>query len=179
MKIRYLILSLILILFTLSNKSYAQDKHNEDNHIVKYHNACTLFLGTTIIRPSGFNLPTVGIEYIREINEHLGIGVMSEIELGSHIIQVDDLDGATREVERHSAALVIPTVFFRLYKGLIISSGYGVEFEKNENLALFKLSLEYKLYLKNDRFMILPTISWDHTSRYNGYVYGVNFGYLF
>lgn len=179
-------LVLLTMAMVISHSSAAQFEHNavpdgrqEESHKVKYHNAVAFFFGNTIIKPSGFNLPTVGIEYIREINHFLGVGIMAEVEHGSHIIQVNEHDGTTTEVDRDQAILVIPAVFARVYKGLIVSAGYGVEFEAKENLALFKLSLEYKLYMSNERFIVLPTVSWDHTHRFNGFVYGVNFGYVF
>jgi hypothetical protein len=179
MKFINLTFTLVLLYCCSSFTALAQYEHNEETHVVKYHNAVALFVGNTIIRPSGFNSPTIGLEYIREINDHLGIGIMSELEIGSHIIQIDEHNGTETEVERNSAALIIPSIFLRVYKGLIFTAGYGVELEKNENLALFKVSIEYKLYLQNDRFLVLPTISWDHTNKFDGIIYGVNFGYVF
>lgn len=175
----YRLLLLIAVLTLLSKPLFAQFEHNEESHKVVYHNAIALFYGNTIIKPSGFNLPTIGVEYIREINHFLGAGFMAEVEIGSHIVQVDEHNGDKTNVDRTGAILMIPALFARVYKGLIVSVGYGVEFEKNENLGLFKVSLEYKLYMKNERFLVLPTVSWDHTRRFNGFVYGVNFGYVF
>lgn len=179
MKFNNLTLIIIILFSAFGFNAKAQYEHNEDSHVIKHHNAVAIFVGNTMIRPSGFNLPTIGLEYIREINDHLGIGIMSEVELGSHIIQIDEHNGTKTEVERHSAALIIPSVFLRVYKGLIVTVGYGVELEKNENLGLSKVSLEYKLYMNNNRFLVLPTVSWDHTSKFNGIIYGVNFGYVF
>lgn len=172
-------LTAIALLALLINPAFAQFEHNEESHKVKYHNAIALFMGNTIIKPSGFNLPTFGVEYIREINHFLGVGFMAEFEVGSHIVQVNEHNGDVTNVDRSGAVLIIPAIFSRVYKGLIVSVGYGVEFEQSENLGLFKVSLEYKLYMKNERFIVLPTVSWDHTNRFNGFVYGVNFGYVF
>jgi len=172
-------LNLVVIFVLLSSPVFAQFEHNEETHKVKYHNAAAIFIGNTIIRPSGFNLPTIGFEYLREVNHFLGIGIMAEVEIGSHIFEINEQSGTMTEVERNGAILLIPTVFARVYKGLIFSFGYGVEFEKDENLGLLKFSMEYKLHMKNERFVVLPTVSWDHTHRFDGLVYGVNFGYIF
>lgn len=158
---------------------YAQHEHEAEKHELKYHNLFTLFAGNTLIKPSGFNLPTVGIEYVREINHFFGIGIMAEAELGNHIVKINEDNGNVIEVDRTGAILLIPGVFANVYKGLIVSVGYGVEFESTENLALLKVSLEYALYMKNERFIVLPTVSWDRTRRFDGWVYGVNFGYKF
>ena len=174
---RNLIIMALLVL--LSNSLFAQFEHNEETHKIEHKNAAALFVGNTIISPSGFNLPTIGLEYVREINYFVGIGIISEVEIGSHIIQKNE-DGATMsEVNRKGAFLILPAVFVRLHKGLILSGGYGVEFEDHENLGLLKISLEYEIFLEHPRWIVLPTISWDHTHLFNGFVYGVNFGYVF
>jgi len=170
---------LILIMYITNLSAFGQNIHNEVSNKPKYPNTASLFVGSTIIHPSGFNLPTIGLEFIHEVNHYVGFGIMGEVEVGSHIIQVNRYNGIKTEVERHSAALLIPSVFLNVYKELIISVGYGVEFEKTKNLGLFKTSIEYKLYLQNDRFIILPTLSWDYTTHFQGWVYGVNFGYNF
>ena len=155
------------------------EKAEESHHVLKHHNLITLFVGNTLIKPSGFNLPTVGMEYVREINHYFGVGIMAEAEIGSHIVEINEHNGDVSEVNRSGAILLIPAVFVRTVKNLFLSVGYGVELESNENLGLFKVSLEYKLAMKNDRFIVLPTVSWDHTRRFDGWVYGVNFGYIF
>jgi hypothetical protein len=172
-------LKIIAVLTLLSNPLFAQFEHNEETHKVEHKNAATIFVGTTIIHPSGFNLPTIGIEYVREVNYFLGVGLISEVEIGSHIVQKNEDGTAETEVERSGAFLVLPAVFIRLHKGLILSGGYGVEFENHENLGLLKVSLEYEFFLEHPRWIVLPTISWDHTKLFDGFVYGVNFGYVF
>lgn len=167
------------LLVLLSFPVFAQFEHNEESHKVEHKNAVALFVGNTIISPSGFNLPTIGVEYVREINFFLGIGLIAEVELGSHVVQMSEQGTVISEVDREGAFLVLPAVFVRLHKGLILSGGYGVEFEHKENLGLLKISLEYELFLENPRWVVLPTISWDHTHLFNGFVYGVNFGYVF
>jgi hypothetical protein len=172
-------LKFIAVLVLLSNPLIAQFEHNEESHKVVHKNAAALFVGSTIISPSGFNLPTIGLEYVREVNYFIGVGIISEVEIGSHIVQKSE-DGVTMaEVERKGAFLILPAVFVRLHKGLILSGGYGVEFENHENLGLLKVTLEYEFFLEHPRWIVLPTISWDHTHLFDGFVYGVNFGYVF
>jgi hypothetical protein len=172
-------LYLIAVLVLLFNPLFAQIEHNEETHKVEHKNAAALFVGSTIISQSGFNLATIGLEYVREINHNIGIGLIAEVELGSHIVQKNEEGEMVSEVNREGALLILPTVFIRIYKGLIINAGYGVEFESNENLGLLKVGLEYRLTLQNPRWVVLPTISWDHTHLFDGFVYGVNFGYKF
>ncbi|RLD21786.1 MAG: hypothetical protein DRI71_08425 [Bacteroidetes bacterium] len=172
-------LIIMALIVALSNPLFAQLEYNEETHKVEHKNAIALFVGNTIIAPSGFNLPTIGVEYVREVNYFIGAGLIAEVEIGSHIVLENEEGYMVSEVERKGALLVLPAIFFRLHKGLILSAGYGVEFENHENLGLLKVSLEYELFLKNPRWIVLPTVSWDHTHLFNGFVYGVNFGYVF
>ena len=167
------------LLVLLSNPLFAQIEHKEESHKVEHKNAAALFVGNTIIAQSGFNLPTIGFEYAREFNHVFGLGVIAEVELGSHIVQKDEEGDMISEVHREGAFLVLPSVFIKVFRGLILNAGYGVEFESHENLGLLKVGFEYKLALQNPRWVVLPTVSWDHTKHFDGFVYGVNFGYLF
>lgn len=171
--------SVVLLSYT---SLYAQHEKGSEYRIeqdTEASNFIGFFAGNTIIAQSGFKLPTIGFEYVREIGPRVGIGLSAELELGSHVIQKDEDGGVVSEVDRESAFLLLPNVFIRVYEGLIVTGGYGIEFEKNENLALLKLGLEYKLKMHNPDWLIYPQISWDHTKLYDGVVYGVMFGYAF
>ena len=136
------------------------------------------FAGATYICESGFFLPTFGIEYVRSVNSFMGIGVIGEIEVGSHIISKNENSHESIEVNRESAFLLCPAIYFKT-GNFVTSVGYGIEFEKSENLALLKVSLMYSLYLQDERWIVLPNISWDHTIHFNGLVYGVSFARVF
>ncbi|MCF6352649.1 MAG: hypothetical protein L3J06_06530 [Cyclobacteriaceae bacterium] len=167
----------------LSVNLFAQEHENTDTHQVEEEherqNFAAFFVGNTIIAQSKYQMPTIGLEYIREINHRIGIGIVVELEIGSNIIQKNEKGNIIAEVQRQSAFLVLPTVFFKVYKDLTVTIGYGIEFEKNENLALGKIGLEYAFKMHNPNWLILPSVSWDHTKVFDGVVYGVTVGYLF
>jgi len=168
----------IIVLFWGMSPLLAQE-HNEEALEHEPRDFLGAFIGNTIIVESSFQLPTIGVEYVREVTPTIGIGITAELEIGSHIIQKDELGVVISEVEREGAALLLPSIFIKVYKGLIFTTGYGIEFEKNENLALAKAGFEYKLRMHNPNWLILPSVSWDHTKSFNGVVYGVTFGYGF
>jgi hypothetical protein len=147
------------LLVLKSNQLFAQIEPPDEAHKVEQKNAVALFAGNTIIIPSGFNLPTLGVEYVREVNHYFGIEIISEIELGSHIVLKNENGDMISEVNREGAFLILPAVFINVYKDLIFNLGYGVEFEDKENLGLLKLGLEYKLNLHNPRWIVLPSVS--------------------
>lgn len=150
---------------------------SKENHI-EHKNDIAGFAGATYICESGFFLPTFGIEYVRRINSFMGIGVIGEIEVGSHIISKNEYSHETIEINRETAILLCPALYFKS-GNFVASVGYGVEFEKSENLALLKISLMYSLKLQDERWIVLPNISWDHTIHFNGLVYGVSFARVF
>lgn len=157
-----------------ANYSVAQEHKTEHPQ-----NFVGFFVGNTIIMQSGFQIPTVGVEYVREISSKIGIGIVAEYEFGSHIVQKNEEGSVISEVEREGAVLILPSAFFKIHKGLIITVGYGVELEKHENLILSKVGFEYKFQMHDPNWLILPSVSWDHTNLFNGLVYGVTFGYKF
>ncbi len=138
-----------------------------------------LFVGNTSIVQSGFHLPTIGLEYVREITPNFGLGIITEYELGTHIVQENEAGQIVSEVEREQAFLILPSAFIRIYKGLIFSAGYGVELEHKQNLALSKIGLEYALPLQNFNWKVVPSVSWDHTRLFDGVVYGFIIGCAF
>ena len=166
---------ILLILLSLgANHSVAQELLNEHPQ-----NFVGFFVGHTIIVQSGFQIPTVGVEYVREISPKIWVGILAEYEFGSHVVQKNEEGSVISEVEREGAVLILPSAFFRIYKGLIATVGYGVELEKHENLILSKVGLEYKFKMHDPNWLILPSVSWDHTELFDGVVYGVTFGYKF
>ncbi len=173
---------LLAMAIGLYSSSVAQDHQEAIHETTDEHesrNFLGLFAGTTIIVQSGFQLPTIGLEYVREITPRVGIGLVTELEIGSHIIQKNEDGDVVSEVNREGAFLLLPSIFINVYKGLIVTAGYGIEFEKNENLGLAKLILEYRLRMHNPDWYVLPGVSWDHTKLFDGLVYGVTFGYAF
>ena len=172
-------LKMILLLSVFAiNLSYSQENH-EFSEKIKNKNCLGLFVGNTTIVQSSFHLPTVGVEYFRELNHNFGVGIIAEFEIGSHIVQKDDDGEVVSEAERKSAVLILPTACIRVYKGLIFKVGYGVELEEQHNLGLLKVGFEYVLFMKDPDWRILPSISWDHTKYFDGVVYGITFGYVF
>lgn len=176
-KIAVSLLALLISFSITTSKAQEHDSNKSMAHHV-HHNDLAAFFGATYIFESGFVLPTFGIEYVRKINPHFGVGFISEIELGSHIISMDEISHEEAELIRESALLILPALYFQT-GNFITSVGYGVELEKNENLGLFKLTAMYVLKLKQDTWFVVPSVSWDYTTKFNGLVYGFNIAKAF
>lgn len=169
-----LLIIISLLSGPINNSLFSQEKKGEfssDEMLNEEKNEIGLFVGTTYIFDSGFILPTFGIEYLHELNSSFAIGFISEIELGSHIISINVESHEQSEVERKLAVLVLPVLYYQIGKfGLY--SGYGIEFEQEENLGLFKLGASYVLHLKNEDWALVPSVSWDHTKLFDAFIYG-------
>jgi hypothetical protein len=74
---------------------------------------------------------------------------------------------------------LIPTVYFSIHHLVVFTIGYGIEFEEKENLGLLKVGVNLEFELKNPRWIFIPNVSWDHTSHFDGIVYGFSLGYAF
>lgn len=181
MKLSFVILLQALFLTSINAQEHTEtipdSPHNDEKM-----NFVALFLGNTVVYQTNIHLPTVGVEYIRELSPRLGIGLIGEVEIGYDVVNDKTNPNPSTLYTRETAILMQPAIFYRVYKGLIVSVGYGVEFENTENertFGLFKLGIEYRLAMKNPNWFVLPSLSWDHTSLYDGVVYGVVFAYKF
>lgn len=178
MAIKTALIALAILINTQFNLLIAQDHSSEyknknkasSGHLLN-KNDIAGFAGATYIFGSGFILPTFGIEYVRNLNSLIGIGFIAEIEVGSHIIAVDETCHEEHELSRESAFLLLPAIYFKTGH-FVTSIGYGIELEKHENLGLLKISAMYVLELKNDNWLVVPSVSWDHTNKFDGIVYG-------
>lgn len=165
----------------INNTLLSQEKPEEltkSELLNEEKNEIGLFIGTTYIFDSGFILPTFGIEYLHELTPSLGIGFISEIEFGSHIISMNEEINEMIEVERKCAVLVLPVLYYQI-SNFGLYAGYGIEFEQEENLGLFKVGASYVLKLKNEDWAIVPSVSWDHTKLFEAFVYGFTFAKRF
>lgn len=168
----------IVLIFSISGAFAQHDsEHPEES---KAKNVVLVFIGSTHIVQSGINMPTFGIEYGHRIFKNIAIGGIIEYEAGQHIIMKDDHShGEEVEITRKNSLLIIPSVYYIIDHLVVISIGYGIEFEEDENLGLLKIGLGAELQLKNPRWLFYPNISWDHTSHFDGIVYGFSVGYGF
>jgi hypothetical protein len=181
MKVLFIVLFTAVCFTCLLAQQHPTEQHQQTEKPER-KNFIGLFLGNTVLYQTNIHLPTVGVEYVREITPRFGVGAILEVEIGYQVINDKTSQNPSTLYKRETAVLFQPAVFFRVYKGLIFNAGYGVEFENSEHekiLPLFKIGLEYQLHMQNPNWMVLPSLSWDHTSHYDGVVYGVVFAYKF
>jgi hypothetical protein len=165
---KYLVFFLIISL--LSFNIYAQvESENQESEESK--NQITVVLGYTHI-PSAFEegklnesvfVPTIGIDYFRELNEKWFIGAVLDLELGDYIVNFN-----REELERESALIIGVLVGYEVAENLALMAGPAIEFEKNKNLFVIRAGTEYRFELEND-WSILPSLNYDFKEEYSSW----------
>lgn len=159
----------------MSFKVYAQGEGgNETNEELK--NQITVVFGYTHI-PDAFEegklnesvfVPTIGVDYFRELNEKWFIGVVLDLEFGNYLVNFK-----REELERESAFVVGALAGYEVLENWAFMAGPAIEFEKNKNLFVFRASTEYRFKLEND-WAILPSLNYDFKEEYS--TWSINVG---
>jgi len=164
--------SLLVIIF-LSFNIYAQEEI-ENNEEPK--NQLTFVFGYTHI-PDAYEegklnesvfVPTIGIDYIRELNEKWFVGVVLDLELGNYLVEFNK-----EELERDSAFIVGALAGYEVVENWSLMAGPAIEFEKNKSLFVFRAGTEYRFELENN-WGILPSLNYDFKEEYS--TWSINIG---
>ena len=168
---------IILFIIVSTQQLYAQVTYNQDHIEPHFNNCIGLFSGISTITQTQFQIPTIGFEYFHFISPRMGIGCMTEFEMGTHIWELNEEGDKVAEVKRGCGNNFVPTIYCKVYKGLKLYTGYGIQIEENNSFGIYKLGLCYKLRMHNHRWLVIPSTNWGHTKYYDGLVYGVVFAY--
>lgn len=169
---RGLVMSIAIL--ALWQESFAQ---SETEEATLFRNQVSLSIGHSLI-PSAEELsgsrknllvPTWGLSYEFSFSERFMIGLKSEIEASNYII-TDENDS---ELEREFPVSLCLYAGYKIYKGLTLFAGPGVEFEQDENLSLVQFGALYDIELPGG-WALAPEFSYElkggHTSAYSIYL---------
>ena len=141
-----------ILLFISSINLFAQTEHNTASmHNDKSIHSITLVMANAFI-PNSFAeetnevliVPLFGINYDYQISKHWGIGIHSDILFQQ--FKVEKHDGHT-ELIRENPISIVAMVFYKPNHHWKILAGYGMEFEKHENLQVIRAGFEYGIEL--------------------------------
>lgn len=163
---------------------YAQDELEEEFSLeeeeFEHKNSILVSFGYTYIPDGaeredegskGFFVPSIGLDYAREIGERWELLLMLDWELSHYVIVKDEL-------EREKAFISIIGAAYRPFSELYIFAGAGMEFEKNENLFVTRLGAEY-MYGLNERWFLAPAFFFDFKKDFPTYTIAVGLKYKF
>ncbi|BDD07200.1 hypothetical protein [Aureibacter tunicatorum] len=188
---------LLLIIFTiLSISVFAQNKtdhrdhesskknhhHSYKRHSISILNGLTFIpesisehdidqiqsnrLNVSSVNESPRYVQTWGVNYQYKVNNRLGIGIINDIELEKYAISHSgDI------LARDNVIVSSLVVYYDIISGLEIFGGAGYEFERDNNLFVWKVGVEYNLFIAND-FYVAPELAFDIRKEYWNYTFG-------
>ena len=116
----------------------------------------------------GILVPTIGLEYVRSINDVWAIGGLVELELDHYIILDEDL-------ERHNALIIAVFAMYKILPQWFISAGGGIELEDHKNLGVIRLGTGYEFHL-GDGWDIAPVFAFYHKIEFNSFSLALSIG---
>lgn len=159
-----------------SDHSKASDHSKHDREWIQ--NEISLFLGATN-EPGHSTEFTWGLEYVREISHHWGIGVLFDYAGGLRNavigVPVYYLPGGRWKL------MAAPCIEF--HRGRSTSEEHTKadahgETDENEKHFLFRVSIGYDIILA-PRYSLVPAVGLDFVKGERVWVYGFNFAYKF
>jgi hypothetical protein len=143
-----LLLQAILILLITTPLFSQEEKEQEP---VKTGHRITIGLGHTYLAKGKNNdnktvwlgVPSWSLNYDYRLNSKWAIGLQTDLVLEKFIVE----DNNGQELEREKPFAVVPVGMFSPFEHFSFIAGAGVEFEKEEDLGLTRLGIEYGLEL--------------------------------
>jgi len=120
-------------------------------------------------------IPAWGLEAERRLNEKWAIMLNFEVELVTYFVDYKDELSLKREYPLVAGLLVVR----RLTEEIILSAGYGREFETNESFDLLIFNLSYEIRLPNE-WDISPGVTYnDRLDAFDTFSFNIAFGKSF
>jgi len=171
---------LVFMLFGFFN---IQAQEHSEEHLTFKHHRVALVIGHTHV-PKAFQssagskeviVPSWGFNYEYWLNHKWAIGLHSDMEIATYIIE--HFDGT--ELERERPVIVSLVGIYKPWKGLELLTGFGKEFEPNHSFWVYRFGLEYEIEIGNE-WDIAPTLVYDiKEDLYDSWTIGLGVGKRF
>jgi hypothetical protein len=112
-------------------------------------------------------VPTIGLDYFYLLNEKWSVGGAFDLELSKYEVPYEG-----EEISREIAIVLGAMVGYEVLPRWGVLAGPGVEFEKNKNLFIFRMSTEYAFEIGKD-WELFPSFTYDFKKEYSTYALGV------
>lgn len=127
------------------------------------HHRVAILLGHTHVRASdagkGLLIPSWGLDYEYWFNPKWGVGLHTDLELQTFLIEVKPEE--EEFLERDYPLVASLDVLYNPWKGLVLELGGGYEFEPNQGFWLLQFGLEYEIHI-NKGWDVFPTVFYDN-----------------
>ncbi len=177
--ITFVCLLIVPLRVICQEEGYAKEGHEPD-----WKNRIAFFTGTSMAtiklegtdRPQTIFIPTYGISYDRKITSWMAIGVLTELELETYVIETDHGETIDRNY------VYVGSVLFFLktpVKHLVFLFGPGYELSTKQNFRIFKIGFAYDFEISNG-WGIAPLVTYDRISNvYQTLTFGLDIGKKF
>ncbi|MCB0571636.1 MAG: hypothetical protein KDC66_17820 [Phaeodactylibacter sp.] len=134
----------------------------EEAHAVEHWRAA-LLIGHTFV-PAGeakdhLAIPSWGVDLEYWVSHKWGLGLHSDLEIQSFIVERDNEE----LLEREYPAVLTMDVLFKPWRGLAVQAGPGIEIEPKENFFLVRFGIEYEFEVGHG-WDIAPNLFYDTRS---------------
>jgi hypothetical protein len=172
------------LILSLSLISFGQEHESEDiSEEFKRHRVSIIIghghvFGAEIIE-SGANvltIPTWGIDYSFWFTERFGASIMGDLEIMEYVIPGHEENS---KIIRENPFIISTVFLFKAYKGLILFTGPGIEFEKHENLFIVRIGASYEIEITK-HWDLTPELVFDiKGARTSAFSLGIGIGKKF
>jgi hypothetical protein len=172
------------ILFLLiTSPVISQEVNEEQKESMKGSHRITLGLGHTQLSKGKnaegnidwLGMPSWSLNYDYWIDNKWAAGLQTDLVLETFVVEENDGD----EIEREKPVAIVPVAIYKSGKHWSFFAGAGIEFEKEENLGLTRLGVEYGAELPKGWEAGIGVI-WDNKwSHYNSWAIEFTFSKIF
>lgn len=121
---------------------------------------------------TGVWVPTLGAAYTYSLNHRWAIAGVFEWEFADYVVLKEDL-------QRDSAFILVALVAYEIMPAWEVFAGAGVEFEKNENVQVFRVATEYAFEVHERGWSVGPAIIYDIKKKYDAWSFALAAGKRF
>ncbi|MCF6359174.1 MAG: hypothetical protein L3J29_00245 [Cyclobacteriaceae bacterium] len=148
-------------------------KHNRLSIIISQTHVPKAFQSST--GDKGIIMPSWGFNYEYWFNRKFALGIHSDMEISTYIIE----DENGQELERTRPFIVALVGIYNPWKGLELIGGFGREFEENKNFWMYRIGVEYEIEI-GDNWDIAPGLVFDiKEDLYDSWTVGLGVGKRF
>jgi len=170
---------IFLLVFIFQFTANAQEQHTVNEMVPFSPHRIAIMIGHTHIpkastgtQESGIIVPSWGLSYSYWINYQWAVGIQSDMEIASYVVEEHD----SKEIERERPIILALVGIFKPTHHIVLLGGFGREFEKHNDYWVTRLGFEYEFELQ-DGWDLSPGLVYDiKESAYDSWTIGLAVG---
>jgi hypothetical protein len=173
----FIILSLIICLLC------STDVIGQEEYISHPKHRLAGMIGHTHV-PLGFNtagerdflvVPTWGLSYDFRLAKHWSLGLHSEIETATYVVEKSE----SAEIERERPFKIVLATTYNPWKSLVFEGGFGREIETHESFWIYRIGAGYEIEIGHE-WDLVPALFFDiKEDVYTSWTFGLQVGKIF